>query len=131
MNSLGCIPKKSLVLEFPDVFVFSNKDLIRHFIRGYFDGDGCISQYVRTKVVSPHVELIGTKPFINKIIEYSGINGIIYHDKRHNDNTFSLRFSKNSGIDFINYLYDNCNIYLNRKYSKYTFFKNGSRSVQE
>ena len=32
---------------------------------------------------------------------------------------------------FINYLYDNCNIYLNRKYRKYTFFKNGSRSVQE
>ena len=131
LNSLGCIPKKSLVLEFPDISVFSNKDLIRHFIRGYFDGDGCISQHVYTKVVSPYVELIGTKSFINKIIEYSGINGTMYHDKRHHDNTFSLRFSKNSGIDFINYLYDNCNIYLNRKYSKYTFFKNGSRSVQE
>ena len=131
MNYLGCIPKKSLILEFPDISVFSNKDLIRHFIRGYFDGDGCISRYIRTKVVSPHVELIGTKSFINKIIEYSGINGTMYHDKRHHDNTFSLRFSKNSGIDFINYLYNNCNIYLNRKYSKYTFFKNGSRSVQE
>jgi len=37
--ALGCIPRKSLLLKFPT----SNQvpeHLIRHFIRGYFDGDG-------------------------------------------------------------------------------------------
>lgn len=30
-----------------------------------------------------------------------------------------------------NYLYNDCTIYLDRKYKLYEFFKNGSRSVQE
>lgn len=36
----GCVPKKSLILKFPT----SERvplDLIRHFIQGYFDEDGC------------------------------------------------------------------------------------------
>lgn len=44
-NSLakqGCVAAKSLILDFPDESVVPN-DLKRHFIRGYFDGDGCIS----------------------------------------------------------------------------------------
>ena len=43
LNSYGCTPRKSLTLKFPDIKIFKSKDLIRHFIRGYFDGDGCIS----------------------------------------------------------------------------------------
>mgnify|MGYP002625860766 CR=1 FL=1 len=38
---LGAIPNKSLILEFPKDIP---NDLIRHFVRGYFDGDGCISK---------------------------------------------------------------------------------------
>lgn len=41
-STLGAIPNKSLMLKFPDINIFKSKDLIRHFIRGYFDGDGCI-----------------------------------------------------------------------------------------
>ena len=40
--SYGCTPKKSLTLKFPDISIFKNMDLIRHFIRGYFDGDGSV-----------------------------------------------------------------------------------------
>lgn len=42
VRELGAGPKKSLTLKFPDENIFKSKDLIRHFIRGYFDGDGCI-----------------------------------------------------------------------------------------
>ena len=35
---LGLTPNKSLDVKFPIL----NKDLYSHFIRGYFDGDGCI-----------------------------------------------------------------------------------------
>src|SRR5271157_1613733 len=35
--SLGIVPAKSLVLKFPDV----PNEYVSHFIRGYFDGDGC------------------------------------------------------------------------------------------
>lgn len=35
---LGIVPKKSLIMEYPKI----PKNLERHFLRGYFDGDGCI-----------------------------------------------------------------------------------------
>lgn len=36
---LGIIPNKSLTLTFPTKVP---QEFLRHFIRGYFDGDGCI-----------------------------------------------------------------------------------------
>lgn len=46
----GCLPRKSFEnkenIHMPDI----NKDLIRHFIRGYFDGDGgCTLSYSNNK----------------------------------------------------------------------------------
>lgn len=35
----GCVPEKTFVLSPPDI----NKQFIKHFIRGYFDGDGSVS----------------------------------------------------------------------------------------
>lgn len=39
LANLGCFRNKSLTCTFP---TFLDKSLIRHFIRGYFDGDGCV-----------------------------------------------------------------------------------------
>ena len=131
LNTYGCVPNKSLKLEFPNISIFTNKDLVRHFIRGYFDGDGCLTFHKYTHVVSPAISLLGTYSFLNSIIEISNIPATFRHDKRHNDKTFSLEYNKENGIAFINWLYSNCSVYLNRKYKLYNFFKNGSRSVQE
>ena len=38
--NLGCVPRKSYNL---DTFPTLPKDFVRHFIRGYFDGDGTVS----------------------------------------------------------------------------------------
>lgn len=43
LNNLGCTPRKSLTLQFPNISIFSNDNLIVPFIRGYFDGDGCLT----------------------------------------------------------------------------------------
>lgn len=37
----GCLPNKSLILKFPTTVPY---DLTRHFIRGYFDGDGSLAK---------------------------------------------------------------------------------------
>lgn len=131
LNNYGCTPRKSLTLEFPNISIFKDSSLIRHFIRGYFDGDGSFSRYVNHTSVTPSISLIGTKSFIDNILHYSQINGIIYHNKRHSENTISIRYNKSEGIQFINYLYLNSTIYLDRKYKLFEFFKNGSRSVEE
>lgn len=131
LNDYGCVPKKSLVLKFPKKEIFASRDLLRHFIRGYFDGDGCFSRNIHTHVVSPVVGLLGTKGFLEEILSITGINAKYTHDKRHSENTFALSYSKDDGILFINYLYNNSSVYLDRKYKLFEFFKNGSRSVKE
>lgn len=131
LNSYKCTSNKSLTLEFPDLTIFSDKKLIKHFIRGYFDGDGCITFHKYTHCISPAISVLGTKRFLQGILSTCGISANFRHDKRHSEKTFSLEFNKENGISFINYLYSNSSIYLQRKYNKYLFFKNGSRSIQE
>ena len=75
--------------------------------------------------------MIGTKPMLDAILKYSNTVANYRHDKRHSDETFFLDWKKEEGIKFINYLYKDSNIYLDRKFKLYEFFKNGSRSVEE
>ena len=42
LTKYGCHANKTYDLTFPNKEIFVNKDLIRHFIRGYFDGDGSV-----------------------------------------------------------------------------------------
>lgn len=131
LNNYGCTPRKSLTLTFPNINIFKSKDLIRHFIRGYFDGDGCLSRHVNKTVVTPVANIVGTSDFLNSIEKYSNIRGNRRHNPKHSDNTFSIEFNKEATISFINYIYLDAKIYLDRKYKLYLFFKNGSRSIEE
>lgn len=47
LNNLGVVRNKSLILKFPN---FINDELMPHFIRGYFDGDGSIWNGKRKKM---------------------------------------------------------------------------------
>ena len=128
LNNYGCTPNKSLTLKFPNCIP---NNLIRHFIRGYFDGDGCITRHVYVNTVSPAINVLGTSDFLNNIINYSDTTPNIRHDKRHSEETLILEWHKDDGVKFINYLYNNSSIYLDRKFKLYNFFKDGSRSVKE
>lgn len=127
LNAYGCTPNKSLILKFPNL----SNDLIRHFIRGFFDGDGCITRQVNHLTVSPRISLLGTKDVLEKILYHSNTDAKFRHDKRHSEETLTLDWNKEQGIKFINYIYNNSNVYLDRKYALYQFFKQGSRSVKE
>ena len=131
LNNYGCTPNKSTTLEFPNFLHFKYDHLIRHFIRGYFDGDGSFSRYILKTCVNPHIQIIGTPEFLNKLLEYTSLNGRIGKDKRWKNNTEYIEFDKDNGIKFINYIYNNSKIYLDKKYKLFEFFKNGSRSLQE
>ena len=75
----GCIPKKSLILEFPNEKQVPN-NLIKHFIRGYFDGDGSIAKNknkVRATIISTEDFCWGIKNYLDSI----NINSKIYHCK--------------------------------------------------
>lgn len=122
LNSLGCTPRKSLTLKFPDGSIFKSSDLIRHFIRGYFDGDGCIS-YGNKEHTIPTYQILGTKEFLETIMTYLNIKETLFHNHYEKDNlTMYIHSSGKGAMQLFHKLYDNCSIYLNRKYDRFIYF---------
>lgn len=119
LNGYGCTPQKSLTLLFPSEAIFSDRDLIRHFIRGYFDGDGSMGIYVRNGRVVDSCSVVGTKDFIETLSSFLPVKGYVRHNKRHDDNTNELIFSSKKARLVMLYLYKDATIYLERKYKIY------------
>lgn len=121
----GCIPNKSLLLKFPTEKQVP-KNLIRHFIRGYFDGDGW---FTNTESCF-QIGIIGTEDFIKGFLDtLTNINtkNKIFNVHRENGAKRYVIGSLQDVTNFLNYIYSNCNIYLDRKYEKYKdFLQNGS-----
>lgn len=115
LNSYGCTPKKSLTLEFPDKNIFKSEDLIRHFIRGYFDGDGCLS-WVNKEHTKISFSVLGTESFLQTCKKLVFNKGSIY---KSSSNTFVYNSSNQIAFKNAFILYNNANIYLERKYQKY------------
>lgn len=125
LAKLGCIQAKSLILEFPTEDQVPSH-LIRHFIRGYFDGDGCIYIGKNGKYVVSTIDIISSKNFcikLKNILE----NTLSFHinlNAKENKITHNCRIlSKYNSIKFLDWLYNNSNIFLNRKYEKYILAK--------
>ena len=121
--TLGCMPKKSLQLSFPDTSIFANEDLVFPFIRGYFDGDGCVTHTANNEL---EMIIVGTKEMMNGIkLWCPNIFGWAMHkDKRHPDsNTYTLVCTCHKATTFGHLLYDNATIYLQRKYDKFNELK--------
>lgn len=125
---LGCTPRKSLTLKFPSTDIFKDQSLIRHFIRGYFDGDGCFSHtYSDTKKqrITVSCNYIGTFEFLKVLEQFlqdETIKCSWYKNPKHKNNTYILSLNKTNSVKMLNYVYSDANIYLDRKYNLYLFF---------
>lgn len=124
LNSLGCTPCKSLTLQFPKISIFNNKSLIYDFIRGYVDGDGCLSLYKKQNSYCTELNLVGTKSFLESVNSIFGNVGFIKNktSKNYINNAYSLQFSNFPSRVISRILYSKANIYLNRKYDKFLEF---------
>lgn len=129
---LGCTPRKSLTLKFP---TFISDDLIRHFIRGYFDGDGTISySCMKDNKVTISCAVIGTKEFLegmaDVLLKYgiTGTSKLLHPDSK---NSYNMSFSKTNSVKLSIILYSQSTIYLTRKYKRYEFFRNNNFAVQK
>lgn len=120
-NSLikhGCINNKSKIIKYPD---FLTEDLERHFIRGFFDGDGNISLESNSVDRVSRVRFFsGSEDFI-KTLSYK-LNYLLDTDIGYSwDRTcFSIVYGRKSDkIKLLNYMYKDCTIYLDRKFNVY------------
>lgn len=111
----GCVPAKTFKVRLPPL----SEELMPHFLRGVYDGDGCINICESGRV---RVILTGYSNFLLDIKEYlaskHGISGLLRADE--NDRVADLIVSRNyDAQQFLEFLYTGANIYLDRKYAKY------------
>ncbi len=129
LNNYGCTPRKSLTLKFPDESIFKSRDLIRHFIRGYFDGDGCISYERYKNGIVMRCSLLGTMDFVEGIKQYTKLENILVQLRHNKNDYFNLKLTNNESKYFASLIYDNAVIYLNRKYLRYQLFKKNNYCI--
>lgn len=108
--------------EFPIV----RDDLIPHFIRGYFDGNGCIYLKTRHKdlnYISCNFTSLNDR-FFTYIKDYLLTYGIKSNMRFEKSDEFIGAYrlhieDKESVSKFLQLIYDNATIYLDRKYKRY------------
>lgn len=131
--NLGCIPNKTFSLEFPNELILK-KDFYPDFIRGYFDGDGCVYVDKNNQIL---INLLGTENMllnIKKILDENGIHTDSEVKKHNNIYTFSFH-GNNNGFNFFKYIYyyetfcllrkkEKFYKYCNINHGDYRFFQN-------
>ena len=114
LTDLGCIRAKSLVLDFPVGKIPMR--LMPHFVRGYFDGDGCV--HISKKGHKRITFYSGSIKFIDGLARFLNESGLQVFT-RHKDRRF-LNISNRSGVQSMRkFLYARATIYLDRKKAKF------------
>ena len=101
---LGITPNKSLDMKFPNI----HREYLRHFIRGFFDGDGSVyleqGKSIRVKLLS------GSKEFVKSVNDILVKEGLSYRNisggTPSTPNAFFIRYNTMQDVlQFYNYIY--------------------------
>ena len=121
LEKYGCVPKKSLILQFPNLSIFQSEQLVYDFIRGYIDGDGSI-RLVGKNVCTIYLSVLGTKEFLTGMLDVLKSPSDSYHIyHQHENNTYTLVWKTKESRRIADLIYGNASISLDRKYGKYEF----------
>lgn len=117
LMNLGCVPRKTSDSHLPPISL----EMIRHFIRGYFDGDGCISPTNRVGEFSitsePNILLEIQQVFMKEL----GLSQTKLKTYKHTTVACSLRYGGRANLTKLyDYMYSNATIYMQRKYDKFS-----------
>lgn len=145
LTKLGAFRNKSLTLKFPD---FLDCKLMNHFIRGYFDGDGCVWNGKRKKMTvkdntresgfrerivhNVKFTFTGNYDFINSLQDYLVLIGVVSKKTKLNfskaknknnntsENVCTMEYSGRKQLkNLYNFMYSEATIYMDRKKLKF------------
>ena len=130
LHKFGITANKTYNFHIPNI----DESLMRHFIRGYFDGDGCVRIRARKLASGKSIEYplcdfssvdINFLEELRQYIYYKlGICSYIYTEK---SGCYRLCIHKNEHtVGFLNYLYNDAATYLDRKYETYLSIVNNT-----
>lgn len=122
LRNLGCTENKSSQGIIPNC-ILHNEAFLPSFINGLFDGDGsivrshayytypcvslCLNSYMAEQIKEIIEKIINKTPKI--IID---------------NNICKIQLHKQQAMQFMNWMYKDSNLHLQRKYERYQFFKN-------
>lgn len=102
-------------------FLQLNDDLIRHYIRGYFDGDGTLCYTNKSFKVSFTTASYNLNKSLTEILNEQNFE-LIKSDYINENNTMIYKIDirrKKDKIRFLKWIYQDSAVYLERKYKKF------------
>jgi len=119
LEKYGVVPRKSLITTYP---YWLRDDLTRHFLRGLFDGDGSIQSQFGYINFSGSNSLMTS---VKEILEEKFNAHVREYNQTGKHPCFKQLFcsKKQDMANILYWLYEDSNIYLNRKYEQYITFK--------
>jgi len=132
-----CVPNKSLIVKMP----YIPTEYFSHFVRGVFDGDGNISiikqQSGTTHLLKTYI-VSGSEVFVNKLsLTFNSLNiknniqiidgynkSIFGRPLKNYNNCYRITFNGSNAVKFCEFIYQNDNLHLERKYQKYINYQN-------
>jgi hypothetical protein len=130
LHKIGCMQNKTFKVKFPAL----PDNILRHFVRGYFDGDGCVSySYPKRDNIFGNsfigvVRITGTEAFCISLQEYIkqflSLTSSIGQRREATPEIKTLSITGNQQvITFLEWLYHDSNLFLRRKYERYLFIQ--------
>ncbi len=126
LAKLNCVPKKSLILKFPPIGSIP-EHLMNHFVRGYFDGDGCITYTKRrskldssklNKRFAYRADIAGTRNFCEGVA--SVLPKEITYKIVQQGNISRIHFLRNENVKKLGeWIYKDATLFLTRKKEKF------------
>lgn len=126
VQKCGLTTAKTFSIEFPK---FLPDELVSHFIRGCFDGDGCAcittdknkkkNRFI-TSIMSSYIFCVGMQKYLKEQVDINF--SVSYPSGKSKNNGLIRSFSKQENKKFMDYIYKNADLYMKRKYNKYIEF---------
>lgn len=130
LDKHGCVQRKTKVLTFPQ---WLDKNLIRHFIRGYYDGDGSLHLDFR-KGRSSSFKITSTFEFVTEIKKIIKIELNLHTclKKATNSDVYDVSNSGSRLVEkVLDWFYIDSTIYLERKHHLYILLKDKIKHVDK
>lgn len=113
----GVVKQKSLILQPPTKVP---EELIHHFIRGFFDGDGSLirHQHKDNNYISFSIDFTTTYAMAKWLQDIFQI-GNIFPEKRRESTWYYAVGGNQQVLKICHYMYDDATIWMDRKYERY------------